>query len=426
MAEPLKDLQDALDACVHCGFCLPTCPTYELTGLEAESPRGRLFQMKAWLDGTVSSDDPHLVAHLDSCLDCRSCESACPAGVGYGRALEAVRAELPQAPEMRGFGRLLRLLFSSPRRLRLTGMILRLLSKAGLGRLLRLFSREPRWQGALSLLPTTPGPLRRVRLPAVPGRRAGAAPRAVLLEGCVMGEFFGRQNQAAYEALSLAGVETCVPRGQGCCGALHLHAGDRKGAQELARALITAVEGEADAWLVTTAAGCGSTLKEYGALLSDDPQWSIRAQAFAERVRDFSEVLAALPRRPRGRFVGRVAYHDACHLRHAQRVVYPPRQLLAEIEGLELVELSAPWRCCGSAGSYMLTHPQAGDALLSKKMTEIAQAAPDIVVTANPGCLLQLQMGARQQGPQVPIWHLAEILARAYREGARPNGGKTP
>lgn len=404
--------------CVHCGLCLNQCPTYRVLRLESESPRGRIHLVRAAAQGRIALNE-RFAEHLNLCLMCRACETACPSGVSYGHIAEAARELL--GPPGSSFARavtkfaLTRLLPSPHRVLRLAKM-LRLYQRSGLQRgLHRLLPKRLREIEAL--LPRLPA---RFFLPDTDSFPAIGEPRARvgMLSGCVMRVFFGDINQAAVRVLQRNGCEVLVPQGQGCCGALNIHNGETVLAKVMARKNIDAFSNiGADAILVT-AAGCGAAMKDYGYLLRDDPLYAEKAKSFARRVKDVSEFLAGLGLVGRiGRLEMSVTYQDPCHLAHGQRVRSQPRKLLEAIPGLKLREMDASDRCCGSAGIYNLTHPQMSQELLQDKMKRISQTGSEAVVAPNPGCMLQLQYGARRYGPSVNVFHLMDLLERAYAAG---------
>jgi len=389
MSEPTRKL---LDACVHCGFCLPACPTYQLWGEEMDSPRGRIHLMSLLEDGEIGFDATAAV-HIDRCLGCLACVTACPSGVRYDVLIERTRAarrrQAPRDLRSRLVDRAVFALFPHPRRLRAISWPL------ALG--IRPLALAPRVSAAD--LRAAPSP----HTPAVGTWRASAA----LLSGCVQRVYFGRVNRAAAAALAAAGCEVDVPAGQGCCGALALHAGREDEARRRARATIASFPG--DRPVVVTAAGCGSAMKSYGELLGTDEAWR-----FSSRVRDVTELLAELgavaaadvPHRPL-----RVVYQDACHLRHAQAVQAQPREVLAAVPGLELIEIDEPDMCCGSAGIYNLTQPRAARDLGDRKARAILRAEPDVVATANPGCALQLAAAFRRSGRRdLAVVHPVQLL----------------
>ncbi|MBI4886092.1 MAG: 4Fe-4S dicluster domain-containing protein [Acidobacteria bacterium] len=411
-----------IDACVHCGFCLPTCPTYLLWNEEMDSPRGRIYLMKAALEDRVGLSAP-FVRHFDTCLGCMACVSACPSGVQYGPLIERTRAQIGRRHRRTAADRLFRaflfVLLPYPGRLRLALAPLALLSG-----LIRRLDRT----GALALLPrrlrallTLAPPVSWSGLTArVPEETAAVGPARLkvgLLTGCVQRLAFPRVNQATVNVLAEEGCTVVAPGGQGCCGALPLHAGHIEQARELARRTIEVFEATGVDRIAVNAAGCGSCMKEYGELLADDPAWTARARAFSAQVRDVSEVLVELgdPRAPRHPFTARVAYHDACHLAHAQGVRAQPRALLEGIPGIELLAPVESEICCGSAGIYNLVEPEAAAELGARKARHIAALAPDIIATGNPGCMLQIAAAGRRLGHEWRIVHPIELLDESIR-----------
>jgi glycolate oxidase iron-sulfur subunit len=411
--------QDLIDACVHCGFCLPTCPTYALWGEEMDSPRGRIVLMN---DGLVPGSEmtDAMVTHLDRCLGCMACVTACPSGVQYGRLIEAARPQVERnhtrARSERGLRRMVFALFPHPRRLRLVLPFLALaralrLDRVAGGRAAR--GRIPRLSALARLAPPTPvrgGASMPERTPAV-GETRG---RVALLQGCVQRVFFSDVNLATAGVLAAEGYEVLAPGHPRCCGALHSHAGEEQEARKLARRAIAALE-DCD-FIAVNAAGCGSAMKEYGLLLEDDPRWSDRARAFSDRVRDVSEILVAAPiAGPRRPVRMRVAYHDACHLAHAQGVREQPREALRSIPGLEIVEPKEWEICCGSAGLYNVLQPDAADALGRRKAENLLATGAEAIVAANPGCTLQIATHLRAMGRPMPVYHPMELLWASIR-----------
>jgi glycolate oxidase iron-sulfur subunit len=411
--------------CVHCGFCLPTCPTYALWGEEMDSPRGRIYLMKMGLDGAAGpSMSTEYAGHFDKCLGCMACLTACPSGVQYDKLIEATRAQIernfPRSLPDRAFRHLLFALFPHPRRLRAASLPLWLYQRSGLRWIVRhtgLLRLLPKRLAAMEALapPVTLGTFRGKMPEVVPaqGERRG---RVGLLLGCVQRVFFRHVNEATARVLSAEGYDVVIPPSQGCCGALMVHAGLEREAMDLARRTIDAFEAAGVDAVVINAAGCGSTMKEYGHLLRDDPKYAGRARAFSGRCRDISEVLADQPpRAPRHPLPLRVAYHDACHLQHAQRVKLQPRQVLATVPGLEVVEVPEGAICCGSAGIYNLVEPQAAQELGERKARHVASVQPAAVVSSNPGCLLQIRAAMEKLGTAVPTYHMIELLDASIR-----------
>jgi glycolate oxidase iron-sulfur subunit len=415
----------AVPECVHCGFCLPVCPTYEALGTEMDSPRGRLHIMKALDEGRIEPTEP-VVRHLDLCLGCRACESECPSGVSFGAKLEKTREGLRDAAvRPRGQrmieGAALWAVGASPSVQWAGAMLLSGLDRVGLTRLASHPSFSALLPGRLAAASrlaccVTPGSAGVAEVTPAAGERRM---RVGLLLGCVGRWMFGHVNAATVRLLSGAGCEVVAPAGQVCCGALHAHAGDRAGARRLARINIEAFEraGGLDA-IVVNAAGCGSVMKEYGQLFSGEGEggpggagWTSRGEQFAGKVRDALELLAqlGLPGTPR-EVHRRIAYHDACHLAHAQGIRSQPRTLLESIPGIELLPLADADRCCGSAGIYNLLHPDVAAEILAPKLDRLRRSGADVVAAANPGCLLQIAAGARGAGMPLRAMHPLEIL----------------
>jgi glycolate oxidase iron-sulfur subunit len=408
-----------IDECVHCGFCLPTCPTYVSWGEEMDSPRGRIDLMKALLDGAVAMT-PTTVRHFDRCLGCMACVTACPSGVKYDALIEQTRAEVERG-HRRGLGErwfrgLVFALFPYPRRLRVAIFFQLLYIYGGirwLVRTLRLTRLLPRRLRNLEALmpPVTPRHLR-ARLPARSPARGPRRARVALLAGCVQRAYFPGVNEATVRVLNAEGCDVLIPPGLGCCGALSVHSGREDEARRLARAAIAELERHDVDYIVVNAAGCGSSMKEWGRLLRDE-----RAAAMAAKVRDVTELLASLgavaPRHPLSM---KVVYHDACHLAHAQRVRAQPRALLAAIPGLTIGELPDSDACCGSAGIYNLVEPESSREVGLRKVETVLAAAPEVLVSANPGCTLQMQMLLRERGLSLRTAHPVELLDASIRD----------
>jgi glycolate oxidase iron-sulfur subunit len=413
--------QALIDDCVHCGFCLPTCPTYLLWGEEMDSPRGRIYLMEIGLHGETMNDE--MVRHFDQCLGCMACVTACPSGVQYGKLIEATRQQVerryPRSRRDRAFRALIFRLFPYPRRLRLLRGPLRLYQRSRLGALLRRAGLLGRQRvGVMERLLPTIGPAEPLPevTPAVGERRR----RVGMLSGCVQRVFFPEVNAATARVLAADGCEVVAPAAQGCCGALSLHAGREAEAQAFARDAIAAFEDAEVDQVVVNAAGCGSAMKEYGHLLRDDPDWAERAAAFSARVRDLSELLAELgPAAERRPLPVKVAWHDACHLAHAQGIRDQPRQALAAIPGLEVREVAEGEICCGSAGIYNLTEPRPAAELGDRKAANVLATGAELLVTSNPGCLMQIRSAVERRGERLPVAHVAEVLDAAIR-GAGP------
>ncbi len=410
-----------IDKCVHCGFCLPACPTYLLDGEEMDSPRGRIYLSKAVEQGRVGVAEG-FITHIDRCLGCLSCVTACPSGVGYGAVVEQARGRIQSSGARAWADRLFRaVLFAVlpyPARLRLLAWPVAVLGPlwqrlaSGLGRGLPAPARA-----ALALAPRVTRAELRDHLPEHTAPAGPARLRVTLVRGCVQRVFFGRVNAATVRVLVAEGCEVRAPAAQGCCGALSVHAGREDEARVHARALIAALDRDDVDRIVINAAGCGSTLKEYGELLAADPAWRERAARFAAKVRDVSELLAELapPRAPRHAIAARVAYHDACHLAHGQGIRREPRALLQQVPRLELVPLAEADVCCGSAGIYNIVEPERACRLGARKAAHVVAAAPDVVATGNPGCMLQIAAALGRAGSPRAVVHPIEILDASIR-----------
>jgi glycolate oxidase iron-sulfur subunit len=400
--------------CVHCGFCLPTCPTYLLWGEEMDSPRGRIYLMKQNVDGAPL--DPTMVRHFDACLGCMSCVTACPSGVKYDALIEATRAQVEEAVERPARERALRglvfALFPYPRRLRAMRPMLRAYQASGMSRVIA--GRLP--SSLRSMEELMPRITRREKIPAVTPAIGPQRARVGMLLGCVQREFFPGVNAATARVLAAEGCEVVAPREQQCCGALSLHSGREAEALERAKRLIAVFETAAVDYVVVNAAGCGSSMKDYGRLLADDPQWSSRAAEFTAKCRDVSEILTELgPVAPRHPVAAVAAYHDACHLAHAQGLRKQPRELLEGIPELEVREISEPDICCGSAGVYNLLNPEPARELGDRKAANILRTGADLLITANPGCLMQVRSALERQGRQIRLAHTVQVLDASIR-----------
>jgi glycolate oxidase iron-sulfur subunit len=418
---------DGVNQCVHCGLCLASCPTFAELGTEMDSPRGRIFLIKALAEGRIGLSDT-TVRHLSLCLDCRACETVCPAGVPYGRLIEAAKAEIEHQRPGGLARRLFRalnfgVLLGHPAMLRAAATMLRFYQASGaqvLARatgLMRLLPGTlPAWE---ALMPRVPGAAERAPLPAVIPAAAPRRARVALLTGCVQSVVFGAHNRATARVLARNGVEVAVPSDQGCCGALNAHGGDHARALEMARRTIDVFERERVDAVVVNTSGCGAHMKAYGSLLENDPVWAERARRFAARVQDIAEFLAREPLRgPLQPVAMTVAYHDPCHVVHGQKIRTQPRQLLAQIPSLTVVPLVESEWCCGSAGIYNLTEPEMADRLLRRKIEHVLASGAEAIVTSNPGCILQIEKGLRDRGSPVRVLHLVEVLDQAYG-GAR-------
>jgi glycolate oxidase iron-sulfur subunit len=425
-------LREVANDCVHCGFCLPACPTYQLWAEEMDSPRGRIYLVNQILDGAELT--PATAQHFDRCLGCMACMTACPSGVQYDQLIEAARVWTEEArPALSAPAdgtirdRALRdrlgraaifALFPYPRRLRALTRPLRTAQRAGLDRRLARSSLPARLSpvlgAALRLAPPASSAAGRL-----PERVAARGPRRAvvgMLTGCVQSVFFPRVNAATARVLAMEGCDVIIPRGQGCCGALSMHAGREAEAVAFAQRTIEAFERAGVEEIVVNSAGCGSAMKEYERLLSGVPGWAERAAAMSGRVRDLSEFLAELgPAAPRHPLPVMAAYHDACHLGHAQRITRQPRELLRAIPDLRLVELPDAGTCCGSAGVYNLLQPEAASELGARKAQAVLDAGAPLVISANPGCSLQIAAALADRGERIAVAHTAEILDASLR-----------
>lgn len=409
---------DLLNVCVHCGFCLQTCPTYTLWGKEMDSPRGRIHLINMALDGEVGLTDLY-VSHFDHCLGCQACATSCPSGIKYGKLIEAMRAQVERQYRRPLRERLLRRMlvatFSHPARLRKLAVALRLYQLLGLQRLshaLHLTSLLPDSLRAMEQL--MPDLSRKEASALLPQRIASQGKRrrtVALITGCVQSVFTAQVNAATARVLAAEGCEVLVPPDQGCCGALSLDLGREREALATARKLIDQFASlQVDA-IIVNAAGCGAVLKDYGYLLRDDSEYRERALAFSAKCKDPSEILAELPARaPRHPIALKVGFHDPCHLQHAQGLTGPPRAALRTIPGVELLELPESALCCGSAGVYNLLQPEAGHQLGERKVQNIVSTRAQVVATGNPGCQLQISALLNEKGHPLPVMHYMELL----------------
>jgi glycolate oxidase iron-sulfur subunit len=409
-----------IEKCVHCGFCLPVCPTYVLWGQEMDSPRGRIYLMKMASEGKAEIN-PTWVSHFDSCLGCMACMTACPSGVDYGKLIEATRAQIERkterSPGERRHRRFMFENFTQPARLRRMRLPLLVYEKSGLQAIVRSL-------GLLKLLPQKLQTMEAL-LPKL-GRRETVAEvtpavgtkrrRVGLMLGCVQREFFSQVNAATVRVLAAEGCEVVAPREQPCCGALLVHAGEEAAAVELAKRTIDAFERANVETIITNAAGCGSNVKEYGRLLRDERDYAERTRAFAAKCKDISEILVDLvPRVKRHELKLRVAFHDSCHLQHAQGVRLQPRALLSGIPLLELAEIPETAICCGSAGIFNLVQPDAANDLGDRKARLIEPLKVDVVATGNPGCILQMQSALARRGQKTPVVHTIQLMDASIR-----------
>ena len=413
---------DKLSDCVHCGFCLPACPTYIVLGNEMDSPRGRIYLMRSAAEGRIGIGES-FAKHMNLCLVCRACETACPSGVEYGHLMEAARGQVERQYEYGFADRIFRkfILHTFTNRALLQRLVagLRAYQRLGVQRVVRasgVLKLLGRWGAMEAFMPVMPGPALGRNFPEVTpavGTRRG---RVALLLGCAQHAFFPDVNFATARVLANNGFEVVAPKGQGCCGSLFVHEGERERGKALARTAIEVFEATGADFVAINAAGCGSVMKDYGELLRADPVYGARAAALIRRVRDVSEILAETGLSGTLHPVKlRVAYHDACHLAHGQRVRSQPRTLLAAIPGLTLVPLQESDFCCGSAGIYNLLHPELSREFLNRKLDRLAATDADVVVAGNPGCLLQIAAGLRERAMPMRAAHTVEILDWSYR-----------
>jgi glycolate oxidase iron-sulfur subunit len=420
--------RDKISACIHCGLCLDKCPTYRALGMEMDSPRGRIYLIKAVDEGRLAMT-PNFVDHMYLCLDCRACETACPSHVQFGDLMEHARGQIERHVPRPEHEQLLRwLVFQEllphPQRLAWLFRLLQFYQRSGLQTLVRKL-------GIMKVLPVSLKNMEAMLPPlpahsftrSVPETLPGTPPQTRTVgffAGCVMDLFFADVHHASARVLQANGCTLWTPRQQVCCGALHMHAGEREQARALARRNIEAFEQQPVDAIVNNAAGCGAQLKSYGELLAEDPAFAERAHRFSARVQDIAECLACEPLRgPLGAVPKRVAYDDPCHLLHAQRIRQQPRQLLQSIPELELVPVTDADFCCGAAGIYNLTQPELSQRILERKMEHIVAARPDIITTGNPGCIMQLRTGAQQAQLDVPVVHPIELLDASYQAAAQ-------
>jgi glycolate oxidase iron-sulfur subunit len=424
----LKELDySVLQQCIHCGMCLPTCPTYDETKIERNSPRGRISLMRAIADGQLEATKA-FKDEMYFCLGCLACETACPAGVNYAELFEMARAESERVQGKKSLSRrlfrwaLLNVLFHQQWRLRFVGRLLWIYQATGLQGLIR-------GSGILNLLPKSLRGLE-AKTPTIrkhfspeliaPEEKPNGVPRyrVGLLTGCVQDLIYSDVNRDTADVLRANGCTVITPPSQGCCGSLHAHNGEYEWAKDYARRLLDHFDLDQLDAIITNAAGCGSHLKNFAHLLHDDPKYAAKAKQWTEKVRDINEWLVEIDfRAPAQRPTdARVTYHDACHLCHGQKITVQPRELLKRIPGLDVAPLTESMWCCGSAGIYNLIQPEMADKLLQRKLDHIAATGAAIVATANPGCLLQIQNGLKARGTMVEVVHPVTLLARAYRK----------
>lgn len=417
--------QADLDKCVHCGLCLNACPTYRELGVEMDSPRGRIYLINAVKNGAQVTDS--YLQHIDLCLACRGCETACPSGVPYGRIIEGAKAQARTYRKSSAFKKWLqRLIFGklihSRTVLRVAGALLYAYQAIGLQKLVRVSGLLKRWKRLYTLEALTPDaqvPFFFSKIGRVFPAKGETRYRVAFLAGCIANVAFSRLNEASIRVLQANGCEVVVPSSQTCCGALHLHSGFASDAQRLARENIRALSSvECDA-IITNAAGCGSTLKEYDVLLANDDELSAEASRFASKIKDICEFLAEIDlRRPAGTVEVVATYQDSCHLAHGQKIKAAPRKLLRAVPGLEFREMPMADLCCGSAGVYNIVQNEMATAILERKMSYANETAARLIVTANPGCMLQLRAGVSLFGSSQQVMHVVEVLDLAYGKEA--------
>lgn len=432
---------EALMTCVHCGLCLSACPTYLQLGAEPDSPRGRIYLMRAVAEGRLEWTS-EVVSHLDLCLECRACESACPSGVRYGQLLEMAREDIERHyrrpwRERVITGVLRDRILPYPHRLRRALAPVRVLQRLGVGQAVEEGRRPPVAQRLvdalpddlkrlIDIMPPLPDSWREP-LPAVVPAEGRRRYRVGFLAGCVGSVVFSETNWATLRVLARNGCEVVIPPQQGCCGALHLHTGAPDATRRFAAVNLEAFPLDDLDAIITNAAGCGSTLKEYGHVLANDERLAERAQAFSAKCRDISEFLAEIELVPPTHPVPRVVtYHDACHLAHGQGIRRQPRWLLEQIPQLKVVPLPDSELCCGSAGLYNILQPDMASRLLEKKINAILSTGADTVATGNPGCIMQIIKGLRERGHHIEVKHPVELLAESYGLNGRPDSQQTP
>ena len=437
---------DLMRQCIHCGFCLPTCPTYAVLGVEMDSPRGRIYQMQAIAEGRIEISS-EFVDHMYCCLGCRACETACPSGVQFGKLIEAAREQIQieiahtpllSVPKQEAAesltARFLRSLFFDlvlPSRMAtsLVFAALKVYQRSGLQTLVRRLglldavnALPTPLQGQLKtpeeLMPRASGDLLPQLLPEITPALTRKRYRVGFISGCIMDQVYRDINEATIRVLTANGCEVITPPRQQCCGALHVHAGEAERGRQLARHNIDVFEPYNCDAIIINSAGCGSNLKEYGHLLRDDPAYATRASAFSSKVKDISEFLVSIDwNREMGTLNRTITYHDACHLFHGQKVKQQPRELLNAIPGLTMVSLKEADWCCGSAGIYNLTNQEMASQLLERKMNNIIATGTNVVATGNPGCMMQIGLGAQLRGIEIEVLHPVQLLDEAYQAG---------
>jgi glycolate oxidase iron-sulfur subunit len=417
-SEAAKEFEKKMLACVHCGFCLTACPTYKQVGDEADSPRGRIYLMRAAHEGRLEWDDPAVETHLDRCLGCRACEPVCPSGVEYGWLLERARDQIAQKTGTSFAARALLIAFGNNLLSRVASLFSRLARGSGVPRLLAraLPHRMGRLKFANAMLaassPRAYSSRRRGRVASRP-----AHTKVTLLLGCVQEGLFARVNRATERVLQINGCEVVPVKKQACCGALHAHSGDMEGARERARHNIAAFENSGAIYILVNAAGCGAVMKEYGELLEHDEAWKARAVEFSAKVRDISEFLVSLDLVPGAPLDQEITYDAPCHLLHAQRINSAPLDVLRKvIPDVRIVPLRGAEDCCGGAGIYGLLHQDLGGRILRDKVDAVVDTDAAILTTPNPGCMMQIGAGLIIHGHDAAVTHPVELLEASYRQ----------
>lgn len=407
--------------CVHCGMCLESCPTYEQSGEEQQSPRGRVYLIKAVAEGKLNVDE-HFAEPVFSCLDCRACTTACPVDIDVGGLIEEARGQIRQAIPLNGWKGavnkfFLHGVFPHHNRLRSLGGLLRFYQKSGMQKVVKktkLIHIIPQHLAEMeSIMPEVKVSVRK-KFPSEIKAKGETKHKVAMLTGCVMDVFFSDINESTINVLTRNGNDVSIPKNQTCCGALHVHAGDREMGRKLAKQNIEAFENVEK--VIVNAAGCGCMMKEYAELFRDEPEWKERAKEFEEKVVDISKYLHDTGyEKPTAMMNTRITYHDACHLAHGQGVRKEPREILLDIPGVEMVQMPNADRCCGSAGIYNITNPEMADAVLKSKMENVPEDV-EMISMGNPGCMMQMALGVQKYGRNQKIVHTVQLLDWAYQK----------
>jgi glycolate oxidase iron-sulfur subunit len=412
-----SEFEQKLLACVHCGFCLTACPTYTRLGDEADSPRGRIYLMRAVMEGRLEAEDISVQTHIDRCVGCRACETVCPSGVEYGWLLERMRDRIRETAGSSFMARALLFAYGNRSLAQVVSFFSRLLRATGMPTLLaRVIPHSfGKMKFSMAMLAATRAQLPRTRPNSFPRSRPSPRPRVALLLGCVQEGLYGRVNRDTEYVLAYNGCEIVDARAQACCGALHAHSGQLDQSREMARRNIAAFEESGAEFVIVNAAGCGSQMKSYAELLEHDHEWRERAKAMVARVRDVSEFLSSIELKTGAPLDLRVTYDAPCHLYHAQRITQAPLDVMKQIPGLELVPLPRADECCGGAGIYGLLHQDLGGRILRDKIDAVASTSAEVVATPNPGCMMQIGAGLIIHDREVAVVHPIELLAESYR-----------